>query len=119
MNNSAKHMNPRTLIEYRCHDCMGEYGDGLGDCRKPTCPLYEYMPYRTLPVERPYLAWSPRRPERQPKRKVTLERIELTKAAFKAARNKRSTVLGPKDTRLEEDNSPRTIEEPQGGIGRS
>ena len=30
----------------KCYDCVCHYADGKVDCELPTCPLYDYMPYR-------------------------------------------------------------------------
>jgi hypothetical protein len=32
-------------IKAKCYDCMGFYEDGAIDCKVPTCPLYNFMPY--------------------------------------------------------------------------
>jgi hypothetical protein len=41
-------LTQRQAILAHCYACMGYYSDGKQDCLNPTCPLYEYMPYRGL-----------------------------------------------------------------------
>lgn len=44
----GKPLTVNQAVLARCYDCMSYYADGVGDCKAPDCPLYEYMPYRTL-----------------------------------------------------------------------
>lgn len=37
-------------IKANCFICMGYYSDGRVGCKMPTCPLYQFMPYRKRPV---------------------------------------------------------------------
>jgi hypothetical protein len=48
-----RHLKGRELtmdeaVHARCYDCMSYYADGTVDCRAPECPLYPYMPFRTV-----------------------------------------------------------------------
>jgi hypothetical protein len=45
----------KSAILAKCHNCMGEYADGLHDCENPKCPLYSWMPYRK---KKPDLWWE-------------------------------------------------------------
>jgi len=59
-------------IQAKCHDCSGHYADGKQDCEVPTCPLYEYMPFRTGTPDYDWTLYSPRRVG-----KVKLEDIKV------------------------------------------
>jgi len=37
----------KEAILAQCYTCMGGYSDGRVDCLVSTCPLYQYMPYRS------------------------------------------------------------------------
>lgn len=44
----GKSLNLQESVLARCYDCMSYYADGVADCKALDCPLYAYMPYRTL-----------------------------------------------------------------------
>jgi hypothetical protein len=93
-NENIEHVNFRILIEYKCHDCTGEYSDGKVDCRKPTCPLYEYMPFKELEPKRPYLEWSRRGVGRRPKRAGNPEAARRGLAVLAERRRTATTLAG-------------------------
>jgi hypothetical protein len=33
-------------VHAKCAECCGGYVDGRYDCEIPTCPLYQFMPYK-------------------------------------------------------------------------
>jgi hypothetical protein len=41
-------LTQRQAIHAHCYECMGYYSDGKQDCLVPSCPMYEFMPYRGL-----------------------------------------------------------------------
>lgn len=44
----GKSLSLSESVVARCYDCMSYYADGVADCKSPDCPLYLFMPYRTL-----------------------------------------------------------------------
>jgi hypothetical protein len=44
----------------KCHDCMGEYSDGIIDCKNPTCPLYTWMPRKKTDPDLEWLNYNPK-----------------------------------------------------------
>lgn len=38
-------LSRKNAIYAYCADCMGNYEDGIKDCKNPRCPLYPYQPY--------------------------------------------------------------------------
>ena len=71
----------KNAILAKCHDCMGEYLDGMVDCRNHRCALYSYMPYRR---ETPNLDWTGVHPKRQGT--IFLRDIEVSEKAREAGR---------------------------------
>lgn len=47
-------------VEHKCHQCMGEYVDGMVDCEIVTCALYAWHPYRKLEPVTDWQNWTPR-----------------------------------------------------------
>ncbi len=33
----------------KCYECLGYLADGKQDCKIPTCPMYDYRPYKDKP----------------------------------------------------------------------
>lgn len=44
----GKDLTLHQAVLARCYDCMSYFADGAADCKIPECPLYPYMPFRTL-----------------------------------------------------------------------
>lgn len=44
----GKDLTLQQAVLARCYDCMSYFADGAADCRTPECPLYPYMPFRTI-----------------------------------------------------------------------
>jgi hypothetical protein len=54
---ALKHLDDQRLtyrgaIVAKCYECMVYYADGKVDCNIPTCPLYQYMPYKGKTLKR-------------------------------------------------------------------
>jgi len=45
---SGKRLSYKQAVLAKCYECMGYYADGKLDCEIPDCPLYGFMPYRTV-----------------------------------------------------------------------
>jgi hypothetical protein len=43
---SGGNLTPRQAITAGCYDCMGGYEQVDLDCKIPSCPRYQFMPYR-------------------------------------------------------------------------
>ena len=57
-----KRPSMKSAILAKCHDCMGHYADGgTRDCRNAKCSLYFWMPYATLPEDREWELYSPKK----------------------------------------------------------
>ncbi|MFO0754028.1 MAG: hypothetical protein U0411_11995 [Thermodesulfovibrionales bacterium] len=44
----GKDLTLQQAVLARCYDCMSYFADGAADCKIPECPLYPYMPFRTI-----------------------------------------------------------------------
>ena len=59
---ATKKPSMKAAILAKCHNCMGHYDDGGSrDCRNPKCPLYFWLPYSTLPEDREWELYSPKK----------------------------------------------------------
>jgi hypothetical protein len=59
---AIKKPSMKAAILAKCHNCMGHYDDsGNRDCRNPKCSLYFWMPYSTLPEDREWELYSPKK----------------------------------------------------------
>lgn len=45
-NKVVKYASVREAVLCKCKDCMCDYVNGRVDCVVPTCPLYQWMPYK-------------------------------------------------------------------------
>lgn len=73
-------------VEHKCHDCMGEYADGMHDCEQPTCPLYTWMPYRKQEPVTDWQNWTPRGKGRRAPVTMSEEHKEEIQRKTKAGR---------------------------------
>jgi len=83
------HIIRSKAIEAKCHDCMGEYADGLMDCRVVICPLYTFMPYREQEPCTEWTKWSHRRIGKNMKKPATEQQLESIRRANEARKNQR------------------------------
>jgi len=50
----------KSAVIAMCHDCCGYYIDGLEDCEIPTCPLYQWMPYKKMKPDYDWTRYNPK-----------------------------------------------------------
>lgn len=50
---SGKNLTKSVAITAKCFECMGHYDDGPCDCEIVKCPLYPFMPYGKIKVNKP------------------------------------------------------------------
>lgn len=100
----------KAAILAKCHDCMGCYDDpGNRDCRNPKCPLYFWMPYATLPEDREWELYSPKKAGLVPKanavRNMTPEQRQACADRLAAARARKALEAadGVEDTEDDEE----------------
>lgn len=77
----------KEAILQKCWDCMGQYGDGKGDCGVKTCPLYSFMPYRDGEPDLELFKYSPKHIGKvlreDTKREFSEEHLETLRNRFK------------------------------------
>ena len=54
-------LTPLNAIRAHCHQCLGYYADGKQDCENPSCPLYNWMPFRKMRPDLTWIRYDPRR----------------------------------------------------------
>lgn len=90
---TPKKPSMKQAILTKCHDCMGHYADGKVDCGNQRCSLYFWMPYASLPPDRTWELFSPKKMGMQLKseaiRTMTDEQRKACADRLAAARQKK------------------------------
>lgn len=73
---------PGYAIQMKCHECMGQYLDGVRDCEVTKCPLYRYQPFRQLEPDESWVGYTPRRVGMQTIRQLTDDEKAIAKERF-------------------------------------
>jgi len=100
----------KAAILSKCHDCMGHYDDsGTRDCRNPKCSLYFWMPYSTLPEDREWELYSPKKAglvlKADAARSMTPEQRQACADRLAAARARKALEVDDSVEETETDNA--------------
>lgn len=105
---TPKKPSMKAAILAKCHNCMGFYDDpGNRDCRNPRCSLYFWMPYATLPEDREWELYSPKKAGLVPKanavRSMTPEQRQACADRLAAARARKALETTEEVIAVEDD----------------